>query len=123
MFIMLCVCVCVCTHVCVCVCVCVLFICIVQHNWACLTWKSAKEIKSLLNIIIINRRQPVEKDGESQTLPYVPCLTLEDDDDHDDDGGGGGVGDGGDDDDDDDDDRERWRILVLALCAMFDTGG
>ena len=34
-------------RVCVCVCVCVLFIGIVQCNWACLTWKSAIEIKSL----------------------------------------------------------------------------
>ena len=33
-----------------CVCVCVLFICTVQRNWACLTWKSAIEIKSLLLI-------------------------------------------------------------------------
>ena len=37
-----------CLCVCVCVCVCVLFTGIVQHNWACLTWKSAIEIKSLL---------------------------------------------------------------------------
>ena len=50
----------------------------------------------------------IEKAGESWSLPYVPCLTLEDNDD---------------DDDDDDDDRESWRILVPAICAMFDTGG
>ena len=47
------------------------------------------------------------KDGESWSLPYVPCLTLEDSDD----------------DDDDDDDRKRWSILVPALCVMLDTGG
>ena len=34
--------------------VCVFFIGIVQRNWACLTWKSAIEIKSLLLFIIIN---------------------------------------------------------------------
>ena len=48
----------------------------------------------------------IEKDRESWSLPCVRCLTLDDDD-----------------DDDDDDDRERQRILVPALCAMFDTGG
>ena len=42
------------THacVCVCVCVCMLFIGIVQRNWACLTWKSAIEIKSLLLLLL-----------------------------------------------------------------------
>ena len=49
----------------------------------------------------------IKKDGESWSLPCVPCWTLEDSDD----------------DDDDDDDRGRWRILVPALCAMLDTGG
>ena len=39
--------------VCVCVCVCVLFIGIVQRNWACLTWKSAIEIKSLLLLLLV----------------------------------------------------------------------
>ena len=34
-----CVCLCVCVCVCVFVCVCVWFICTVQSNWACLTWK------------------------------------------------------------------------------------
>ena len=48
----------------------------------------------------------IEKAGESWSLPYVPCLTLEDNDVN-----------------DDDDDRESWRILVPAICAMFDTGG
>ena len=45
-----CMCVCVCMYLCVCVCarVLLLFIGIVQRNWACLTWKSAIEIKSLL---------------------------------------------------------------------------
>ena len=32
--------------------VCVLFIGIVQRNWACLTWKSALEIKSLLLLLL-----------------------------------------------------------------------
>ena len=32
--------------------VCVLFIGIVQRNWACLTWKSALEIKSLLLLLV-----------------------------------------------------------------------
>ena len=49
-------CVCACVGVCVCVCVyvcvCVLFIGIVQRNWACLTWKSAIEIKSLLLLLL-----------------------------------------------------------------------
>ena len=41
-----------------CVCVCVralllLFIGIVQRNWACLTWKSAIEIKSLLSLLLL----------------------------------------------------------------------
>ena len=47
----MCVCVCVCVCVCGCCCCCcllLLFIGIVQRNWACLTWKSAIEIKSLL---------------------------------------------------------------------------
>ena len=45
--------------VCVCVCVCVLFIGIVQRNWACLTWKSALEIKSLLSLLsaLVNQIQ------------------------------------------------------------------
>ena len=49
-------CVCACMPLCVCVCVwvsacvCVLFICIVQRNWACLTWKSTIETKSLLSV-------------------------------------------------------------------------
>ena len=47
----------------------------------------------------------IEKDGESKSLSYVPCWTLEDND------------------DDDDGDREKWRLLVPVLCAMFDTGG
>ena len=47
-----CVCMCVCVCVCVSVCVCVLFICIVQCNWACLTWKSTMETKSLLLLIL-----------------------------------------------------------------------
>ena len=38
---------------CVCVCVCVLFTGIVQRNWACLTWKSALEIKSLLLLLLL----------------------------------------------------------------------
>ena len=42
-----------CARVCVCVCVCVLFIGIVQRNWACLTWKSALEIKSLLLLLLL----------------------------------------------------------------------
>ena len=48
-----CVCVCVCVRACVraCVCVLLLFIGIVQRNWACLTWKSAIEIKSLLLLL------------------------------------------------------------------------
>ena len=33
-------------------CVCVLFISIVQRNWACLTWRSASEIKSLLLLLL-----------------------------------------------------------------------
>ena len=33
--------------------VCVLFIGIVQRNWACLTWKSAVEIKSLLLLLLL----------------------------------------------------------------------
>ena len=33
--------------------VCVLFIGIVQRNWACLTWKSAIEIKSLLLLLLL----------------------------------------------------------------------
>ena len=33
--------------------VCVLFIAIVQRNWACLTWKSALEIKSLLLLLLL----------------------------------------------------------------------
>ena len=48
-------CVCVCVYVCVCGCVCVcmlLFMGIVQRNWACLTWKSAKEMKSLLLLLL-----------------------------------------------------------------------
>ena len=54
-----CVCVCVCVRARACVCmfmhVCAWFICIIQRNWACLTWKSAIEIKSLsLSLIIIN---------------------------------------------------------------------
>ena len=44
----MCVCVCTCVRVCVCVLLLLLFIGIVQRNWACLTWKSAIEIKSLL---------------------------------------------------------------------------
>ena len=48
-----------------------------------------------------------EKDGDPWSLPYVPCLTQEEEEEE---------------DDDDDDDRERWRVLVPALCAMFDTG-
>ena len=36
------------------VCVCVLFIGIVQRSWACLTWKSALEIKSLLLLLCNN---------------------------------------------------------------------
>ena len=39
--------------VCVCVCVCVLFIGIVQRSWACLTWKSTLEIKSLLLLLLL----------------------------------------------------------------------
>ena len=46
------VCVCVC-GVYVCACVCVWFICIVQRNWACLTWKSAIEVKSLLLLLLL----------------------------------------------------------------------
>ena len=51
------VCVCVCVCVCVSVCVCfffllLLFIDIVQRNLACLTWKSAIEIKSLLLLLL-----------------------------------------------------------------------
>ena len=38
----------------VCVCVSVLFICIAEHKWACLTWKSATEIKSLLLLSFIS---------------------------------------------------------------------
>ena len=41
-------CVRVCVRVCACMCVLLLFIDIVQRNWACLAWKSAIEIKSLL---------------------------------------------------------------------------
>ena len=41
------------TMICVCVCVCVLFIGIVQRNWACLTWKNALEIKSLLLLLLL----------------------------------------------------------------------
>ena len=37
--------------VCVCVCLCVCFICIIQRNWTCLTWKSAIEIKSLSSLL------------------------------------------------------------------------
>ena len=33
----------------------VLFIGIVQRNWACLTWKSAIEIKSLLLLLLLHR--------------------------------------------------------------------
>ena len=33
--------------------VCVLFIGIVQRNWACLTWKSAIEVKSLLLLLLL----------------------------------------------------------------------
>ena len=59
-----CVCVCACARVCVraciCVrarararaCVCVWLICISQRSWACLIWKSAMEIKSLLLLLL-----------------------------------------------------------------------
>ena len=39
-------------YVCVCVCVCVCFICIVQCNWACSTWKRAIETKLLLSLLL-----------------------------------------------------------------------
>ena len=39
--------------------VCVLFIGIVQRNWACLTWKSAIEIKSLL-LLLLKDTKPKE---------------------------------------------------------------
>ena len=39
---------------CMCVCVCVLFIGIVQCKWACLTWKSAIEIKLLLLLLLFS---------------------------------------------------------------------
>ena len=45
--------VCVIVCVCVCVCVCVWFICIVQCSWACLTWKSAIEIKSSSSSLLL----------------------------------------------------------------------
>ena len=47
--------------------VCVLFIGIVQHNWACLTWKSAIEIKSLLLLYIIITIS-------AQTILHAPTL-------------------------------------------------
>ena len=69
----LCVCVrvrvCVCVYVCVCVCVCVFvcecvcFICIVQPNQPCLTWKSAIENKIIISISKEGRKltsQPAE---------------------------------------------------------------
>ena len=77
--------------------------CPVCHVWH---WKIM-----MMKMMMMMMTMMIEKDGESWSLPYVPCLTLEDNDDEDDD------------DDDDDDDNERWRILVPALCAMFDTGG
>ena len=42
----------------VCARACVLFIGIVQRNWACLTWKSAIEIKSLLLLLLLNVSVP-----------------------------------------------------------------
>ena len=47
--------------------VCVLFIGIVQRNWACLTWKSALEIKSLLLLLL--SRVP-DQNGVSQAWYY-----------------------------------------------------
>ena len=52
MLMIMCVCVCVWAGACMCVCVC-LFICIVQHNWACLSWKSTIEIQSLLLLLLL----------------------------------------------------------------------
>ena len=56
-----CVCVCVCVCVCARACVCVVFICIVQHNWACLMWKSAtKKIIYLLLLLLLSLRQLID---------------------------------------------------------------
>ena len=56
-----CMCMCVCVCVCVCVCACVRFICIVQCNWACLTWKSTKEIKSLLSLLLFSLTRTIAR--------------------------------------------------------------
>ena len=68
-----CVCVRVCACVCVCVCVCVLllFIDIVQHNWACLAWKSAIEIKSLLLLKETASLLAASVERKGRILPYL----------------------------------------------------
>ena len=59
---------------CVCVCVCVLFICIIQCNWPCLTWKSTIEIKSLLLLLLLLLLQ--SQKGNCLLRAVLWCMKL-----------------------------------------------
>ena len=62
-----------CARVCACMCVLLLFIDIVQRNWACLAWKSAIEIKSLLLLL----RENQAADSSQRTwLLWSLCSTM-----------------------------------------------
>ena len=54
--------------------VCVLFIGIVQRNWACLTWKSAIEIKSLL-LLLTSQQQASVSQGRICSDNFTCCHT------------------------------------------------
>ena len=53
--------------------VCVLFIGIVQRNGACLTWKSAIEIKSLLLLLVFNHQEETRSSTASMLMSQVQC--------------------------------------------------